>query len=84
MKRGSGITERYMFGFDMVVYQRAKRLSVKLLGKDNKIPDIIRSIINKGLDEYEKELGLPSIVEDVDPELRDIIQKQLNRTKLMA
>jgi len=82
MKRGSGITERYMFGFDMVVYQRAKRLSVKLLGKDNKIPDIIRSIINKGLDE--KELGLPSIVEDVDPELRDIIQKQLNRTKLMA
>lgn len=83
MKRNSGKAERYMFGFDMVVYQRARRLSIKLLGKENKIPFIIRSIINKGLDKYEKELGLPSIIEDVEPEIRDIIQKQLNRSKLM-
>jgi hypothetical protein len=84
MKRNIGKTSKYTFIFDSLVYHRAKRIALKLLGKENQVPTIIRDIMNKGLESLEKKLNLPDIsVDELPEENRDILLCQLNTLKYM-
>ena len=84
MKRNIGKTLKYTFGFDALVYHRAKRIAQKLFGRENQVPIVIREIVNRGLESYEKRLGLPEITnDDLPEEIRELLLCQLNRLKVM-